>query len=406
MAKSDPIAGVSLWHEESGAFPSQKLTRDLRTDVLVVGAGISGALVAEALSAIGRGVTVIDRHHPADSSTAASTALLLFEIDKPLVVLSEKIGKEKAARVWRRSFRAMQALTEKIRRLKIDCDYKERESLLLPGKVLGPSGLRRECETRAALGLPSRIAERDELKREFNIDRPCAILSGNSAEAHPVKMARGILEKAAANGTKIFSPVEAKSIVATEKHAIVTTKSGHRIHANFVVLCCGYELPKFLVAKSHLIVSTWAAATRPQSENLWRSRALIWEAADPYIYIRTTVDGRVVIGGEDESHNDNERRAKRTPAKIARFRSKLKLLMPQIRFQDEDVEFAWSGAFGASETGLPVIGNVPGLPRVCAVLGFGGNGTTYAQVASEMIANALNGKAEPDLDLFAFGEND
>ena len=80
--------------------------------------------------------------------------------------------------------------------------------------------------------------------------------------------------------------------------------------------------------------------------------------------------------------------------------------MPQIAFADGDIDYAWAGAFGASESGLPVIGNVPGMPRVCAVLGFGGNGTTYAQVASEMIANALSGKPEPDIDLFAFSEND
>lgn len=406
MAKNDPVAGLSLWHNSAGKLSSQKLTRDLRTDVLIVGAGITGSLVAEALSAIGRKVVVIDRHPPGGGSTAASTSLLLFEIDKPLVVLSEKIGKEKAERVWKRSFRAMQNLTKKIRALDIDCEYTERDALLLPGKVLGPAGLRRECEARVALGLPSRIVERDELLREFGIDRPCAILSGNSAESDPAKMSTGILQHAIERGAKLFTPVEAKSVEANEKRAIVMTKSGYRITANFIVLCTGFDLPKFLKAKQHQIVSTWAAATRPQPQNLWRSRALIWEAADPYVYIRTTRDGRVMIGGEDEQRDDNERRKKRTPAKISRFRNKLKLLMPQIAFEDEDVEYAWSGAFGASEAGLPVIGNVPGMPRVCAVLGFGGNGTTYAQVASEMIANALNGKAEPDIDLFAFGQND
>jgi glycine/D-amino acid oxidase-like deaminating enzyme len=403
VAKQDPTAGRSLWDASLAGFPTEKLTKDLRTDVLVVGAGITGSLVAEALSALGREVVVIDRHTPGEGSTSASTSLLLFEIDNPLILLADKIGKEKAARVWKRSFKALRNLTTKIKTLDIDCEYAERESLLLPGKVLGPAGLRRECEARVALGFPSRIAERDELISDFGIDRPNAILSGNSAESNPVKMALGILQTGRERGAKIFAPVEAKSIDANEKRVVVTTKGGHRITADFVVLCCGFDLPKFLSAKQHQIISTWAAATKPQPQNLWKSRALIWEAADPYIYIRTTIDGRVVVGGEDEDHNDNARRQKRIPSKIKRFRSKLKLLMPQIAFEDEDVDYAWSGAFGASETGLPVIGNVPGMPRVCAVLGFGGNGTTYAQVASEMIANALTGKPEPDIDLFAFG---
>lgn len=400
---NEPTAGTSLWETARAGFPTQKLNRDFRTDVLIVGAGISGSLVAEALSASGRDVTVIDRHAPGDGSTAASTSLLLFEIDKPLVVLSKKIGEREAARAWKRSAKAMRNLTKKVRTLSIDCDYAERDALLLPGKVLGPAGLRRECEVRIALGLPSRMIERDELLRDYGIDRPCAILSGNSAEADPVRLSLGILNAAVAKGAKVFSPVEARSIAADTKRVVVTTKRGQRITANFVVLCCGFDLPKFLSFKQHQIVSTWAAASKPQPQNLWSSRALIWEAADPYIYVRTTPDGRVVIGGEDEQHDDNERRNKRTPAKVERLRKKLMRLMPRLEFEPE---FAWSGAFGASNTGLPVIGNVPGMPRVCAVLGFGGNGTTYAQIASEMISNALSGNKEPDIDLFAFREND
>lgn len=402
MAKQEPTAGTSVWETVTAGFPFKKLKRDIRTEILVVGAGISGALVAESLSALGREVVVIDKHAPGEGSTSASTALLLFEIDTPLTVLSEKIGRERAARVWKRSSKSMHALTEKISACNIDCEYFERESLLLPGKVLGPAGLRRECEARIALGLPSRIAERSELMRDYGIDRPCGIISGNSAETQPVKMALGVMQCAVDQGTTVYSPVEAKTLEASQKEVVVTTSDGCRITAEYLVLCCGYDLPKFLTAERHQIISTWAAATKPQPQNLWPSRALIWDAANPYIYVRTTRDGRVVVGGEDEEHNDQERRIKRTPAKLKRLESKLKLLLPQIEF---DIDYAWSGAFGASETGLPTIGNIPGLPRVCAILGFGGNGTTYAQIACEMVTNALNGAAEPDIDLFAFGQN-
>ena len=161
MAKQEPTAGTSLWEASRTGFPTEKLNKDLRTDILVVGAGISGSLVAQALSALGREVVVIDRHPPGSGSTAASTSLLLFEIDNPLVVLAGKIGKEKAARAWKRSSQAMHNLTEKVRALDIRCDYEERDALLLPGKILGPAGLRRECEARVVLGFASRIAERD-----------------------------------------------------------------------------------------------------------------------------------------------------------------------------------------------------------------------------------------------------
>ena len=69
--------------------PSAPRSRDMapgsfRCEVLVVGAGITGALVAERLTREGRDVVVVDRETPTQGSTLASTAMLLWEIDRPL----------------------------------------------------------------------------------------------------------------------------------------------------------------------------------------------------------------------------------------------------------------------------------------------------------------------------------
>src|SRR5580698_8522859 len=78
-----------------------KLRRSTRADVVVVGAGISGALVAQALAEAGLRPVIVDRRRAALlGSTAASTALLQFELDTPLSKLSRFIGRRKAGRVW------------------------------------------------------------------------------------------------------------------------------------------------------------------------------------------------------------------------------------------------------------------------------------------------------------------
>ncbi len=64
--------------------------------------------------------------------------------------------------------------------------------------------------------------------------------------------------------------------------------------------------------------------------------------------------------------------------------------------------FAWAGAFGSTATGLPYIGDIPRHPRIHAVMGYGGNGITYSQIASELIVSALDGKRDADCELFAF----
>lgn len=68
--------------------------------------------------------------------------------------------------------------------------------------------------------------------------------------------------------------------------------------------------------KGHRRTSTWAFSTKPQARILSGWRGLIWEAADPYLYIRTTADGRLLVGGEDEDIDDEASRDALLPAKL------------------------------------------------------------------------------------------
>ena len=78
----------SLWeHLRAPRVPCRALTRDIHTDVLIVGAGITGAMIGEALSEAGLDVVIVDRRGPARGSTAASTALVAYELDAPLIEL-------------------------------------------------------------------------------------------------------------------------------------------------------------------------------------------------------------------------------------------------------------------------------------------------------------------------------
>lgn len=109
--------------------------------MVIVGAGVTGALVAEATTAAGLSTIVIDRRLPARGSTAASTALLQFEIDTPLIHLADQIGFSDAARAWRRSYGAVQDLASIVGRLSIDCGFRNQRALYLSSNVLDASEL-------------------------------------------------------------------------------------------------------------------------------------------------------------------------------------------------------------------------------------------------------------------------
>jgi len=375
------------------------MKRDVKTDVLVVGAGISGALIAHALSRDGQGVTVVDRRGPLMGSTPASTALLLFEIDIPLIHLKRKLGARPAERAWLRSKGALDALYELTRREKIDAAMSLRPSVYLSGSLLNAEGLARETTARERLGLPSHFLDRRALRARFGLSRSAAIISYNNIAVDPRALAAGFLRRAMQLGARLFAPHEIVDIQPGKRAALALTKDGRTIEARHIVLCTGYELPKIVPIEGHSVASTWVIATRTQPKRLWPEKCFIWEASDPYLYVRATDDGRIICGGEDAEFQDEARRDALLSRKTKTLEKKLAALLPGA---DSQAEFSWTASFGQSDTGLPTIGAIPGHRHCYAVLGYGGNGITYSMLAAQLLSAAIGGRHDPDEALFGF----
>jgi glycine/D-amino acid oxidase-like deaminating enzyme len=368
-------------------------------DVLIVGAGISGALIGELLAAQGYSVVFIDRRGPILGSTPASTALVLYEIDMPIIKLRTKIGEEKAIRAWRRSKLALENLRHRTEHLGIKCDMEQRDSLYLAGDILGERNIAREGEARRSAGFESIFLDRSHLRRAYGISRPAALLSFGNLTLNPRLLTAGYLQAAIAQGAKVLARDEVTVLSESRSGVKAVTKSGSSIRARLAIYASGYELPHMVRDKSLRIASTFVMATRPQKRKLWPDEALIWEASDPYLYLRTTPDGRIICGGEDEDFADEEKRNAMLPVKIACLRKKLRQLFPGV---DTAPDFTWSANFGTNTTGLPKIGCLPGHKNVYAALGYGGNGITYSRLAAELLSTELSGEPDPDADLFSF----
>jgi glycine/D-amino acid oxidase-like deaminating enzyme len=395
----DLRTGLSVWQgKRPPRFPRHKITGDAQADVVVIGAGISGAMQADALSAAGFDVLVVDRRGPIRGSTPASTALLQYEIDQPLTKLTRQIGEDAAIRAWRRSRLAVDGLAARIGALSI-APIVRRDSLYLAGGVLDADALAREDEARRRAGLETTFLDAATLKELFGIERPAALRSYDNLEADPVVLAAGFLRAALGRGARLAWPVEIVDLDARPRSVSLRTREGHHIRCRYLVFATGYELPFGKLPRGHRVLSTWALATVPQKRRLWADCCFIWEASDPYLYMRSTRDGRVICGGEDEDFADEGKRDALIEQKTQSIRHKLGQLLPQL---STEVDYAWTGTFGASETGLPTLGQMPDLRNCWAVMGFGGNGITYSRIGAEIIRAGLLGKSDPDAELYAF----
>jgi glycine/D-amino acid oxidase-like deaminating enzyme len=325
--------------------------------------------------------------------------MLQFEIDVPLIELRDKIGATKAVRAWQRSYRATQDLVAIVRKEKIRCDLAPRNGLYLAGNLHGARALHRESEARNRVGLPGEYLSGPAVRRQFGINRTGAIVSPKSAVANPVQLAAGLLRRSKTRGVRIFSPVEVADVMAT-KHGVMLDTGTHFIECRFCVFCTGYETLKGVPTRGARITSSWAIASRSHAKYpQWLDRTLIWESANPYLYVRTTADGRLVIGGEDEDIDLASYRARSIDYKSARLAAKAEALIPQLTLS---IAYRWTGAFGQTDDGLPFIDEVPGMPGCIAVMGFGGNGTVYSLIAAQIVPTLLKGKPDKDADLYRF----
>jgi glycine/D-amino acid oxidase-like deaminating enzyme len=364
-----------------------------------MGAGITGATIADVLASEGMKVALVDRRGLAHGSTIASTALVQYELDTPLIELTRKIGREDAVRAWRRSRLAVEMLAARLQELRVP-DIARRNSLYLAGNILGRKKLEREHDARRAAGLASRFHNRKALRDKFGIERSAALLGFGNLVIDPRKSALALLAAASTNGAQVYAPTEITKVSPGRSGVTVAAANGCVIQCDKLVFATGYELPHGVPSRQHKITATWAIATVIQKRrSLWPGECCIWEASDPYLYIRTTTEGRVICGGEDADISDDEKRNALLAGKTRILRRKLGRLLPDL---NTAVDYAWTGAFGQTTTGLPIIGEVPGMPNCWIALGYGGNGTTYAAIAGDVIFGGIAGRPDADAHLYGF----
>jgi len=392
------------WLLRNGIGPAgATLDRSLECDVAIIGAGITGALVADALVETGLRVVVFDQRDIAQGSTSASTALLQYEIDTKLGALAQLLGAERAIRAYAACARSFSLLEKRMPELLQLSDYERRPSLYLAADDSGVAELKAELAARQAMGLQVSWLEADELRRRFGCHRPGAILSELGAQVDPFRLARGLFAGAVRHGVKIFARSRVDAI--DQAGSVFRLRVGsHAVSAAHVVVCAGYESLRFLKSDVAQIHNTFALVTEPLDEPALATRLpLIWENATPYLYVRGTSDGRLIVGGEDVPFKSAAAREALLPRQIHRLSVKYGELFGS---ELPPVAYTWAGSFAETADGLPYIGAVEGMnPRLQFALCYGGNGITYSVHAGEMIRAGIEGRPHELDDVFGFKRN-
>ncbi len=398
----DLKSGYPFWAIKNGlmcTFP--QLTADIRSDVVVVGGGISGALIANELGNNGFDVVVVEQRDIGWGSSAASTALLQYEIDTHMVDLAKMYGIGHAVLAYKACANAITDLRDLANELG-DVDFDMQESLYYASKRGDRVPLREEYELRIKHDFDVQWLDAEILKERFGIKAPGAILTKLAGRVDPYRMASKLLLRLAERGSRVFDRTVIDTIEPSDESVTLRTPEGLQIVARHVIMAAGYASQKWLKQSVAMNRSSYAFITDPiaKSKLGLLASTMLWESARPYLYMRATGDGRLLIGGADDEIDIPARRDKRVESKAKGLYKKVNELFPHLPMRPA---FSWGGTFAETKDGLPFFGEHPNYgPRVQFAMAYGGNGISYSMIGAGLLRANIEGRHHPLAALFGF----
>lgn len=391
-----------FWLVKNGILNSYPSVREnIETEILIVGGGITGSLIAHQCIADGHKTVLIDRREIANGSTSATTSMLQYEIDVPLYQLIDLIGEDQAVACYRACYKSIDDLQKIVKKIKSDCGFKKKESLYFASFKKDVSWLKKEFEARQKNGFLVKWLEADEIDKKFQLKNAYGgILSEQGGSIDAFKLAHDILAYNYKKGLEIFDKTNIKNVTYKSNGVTVSTEYGTTIKAKKIIYCNGFESTEIIKDNFVKLLSTYAiVGERFEDNQSHLNDTLFWNTAEPYNYIRTTDDNRLLIGGEDEDFIDPEKRDDLLNQKSDKLSKYLKKIFPDYDFR---IDFAWAGTFGETKDGLPYIGTHPNFESAYFVLGFGGNGITFSVIGMEFVSLMLKNKKHSLQECFKF----
>lgn len=393
----------TYWLLKNGLLQSYpSLRSNITCDIVIVGGGITGCLLAYQCAADGYKTILIDKRDVSLGSTSASTALLQYEIDEPLFALKEKVGEQVAIDCYREGVNAIGHLGRLINELRIDCDFEYKASLFFAHDEDSKERLLKEFDARNDAGISVKWISSSQLLKDYDLHSCGGILSEAAASIDCYRLAHGLLSYARRHHhLGIFDHTGVASIEHDAYHNYVYTDDSYTLTCKKVIYATGFETQEMLTDKIVNLISTYACVSEPLSNIPQTVKdTLFWDTENPYLYFRTTQDNRILVGGADEPFVNPGKRDDRIDEKESVLADKLHRIIPGIKIIPD---FTWAGTFGITKDALPYIGSHPDFPNSYFVLGFGGNGITFSVMGMQMISDALAGRENKLMNHFRFG---
>ncbi|MGE5273824.1 MAG: NAD(P)/FAD-dependent oxidoreductase [Verrucomicrobiota bacterium] len=339
----------------------------------MVGGGVTGCAAALRLAEAGLKVRLHDAREIAGGASGRNGGFALRGGAAPFDVTADEIGWEYTVWLWRQTELALDRLEElagdafaRTGSLRLAADDEERDQLAAELDALWSAGF-------AAEWIEGPLEGRFE----------AAILHPPDAALQPARWVRRLAVRAAEAGVEIREHSRIESLAEVDVSRVLVATDGY---------------PSGLLgAIEGLIVPTRGQmiATEPLAEVLFDRPHYGRHGFD---YWQQTSDGRVLAGGFRDSALHEEFTTEETTT--ASIQGALESFVADLVGRPIRVDYRWAGLFGLVTDFLPVVGRVPGEERLWVAGGYSGHGNVLGLLCGELVAEAMLGRAVPELALF------
>jgi glycine/D-amino acid oxidase-like deaminating enzyme len=379
--------------------PEPELTREISTDLLIIGAGFTGlwtALLAKEENPA-RDIVILEAGEVASGASGRNGGFMDASITH---------GLQNGLARWPGEFPALLAMGMKnldeieatIKRLDIECDYLRTGDIGMASEPYQLEELKAEMELSAQFHIRSEFYDQEMIQQVLKSPFFIGGLNfpDHAALVNPAQLAWGLRKACLDLGVQLYEHSPVVKLEEEGNYVFAYTKHG-RVRASRVALGTN-AFPPLLKRLSFYIIPVYdyALVTEPltlaQRGSIgWFGREGLSDASRQFHYTRTTADGRILWGGYDAIYYWNNgfgAHLEIDPNSFARLAEHFFQAFPQL----EGIRFthAWGGAIDTCSRFSPFWGTTH-HGKTAYAMGYTGLGVGASRFGARVLLDILDG---------------
>ncbi|TME56926.1 MAG: FAD-binding oxidoreductase [Chloroflexi bacterium] len=336
-----------------------------RADILVIGGGITGTSLLHHLRARGMNGVLVERAHIASGASGRNAGFLLAGVADNYADAVRAYGRSRARTIWQMTLENHDTMIEAVAGQDVD------------HRRLGSATLASGEEEAESLAESAQLLSEDGFEAGWDGRR---LINPRDGEVNPASTV-GALARLAKAGA-IREGVNVTAVEASSSDVLVHA-DGAECRAGCVILATNAYTPLLLPQIAIQPRRAQMLASGPDASHLCD---LPTYSHFGYRYWRQLPTGEVLVGGWRDTAYDEEVGYEERPTD--KIQAHLDVQLKRMG-AEAAVTHRWAGTMGFTESGLPLVGPVEGMPGIYTCAGFNGHGMGFAFVSAKRLVDSL-----------------